>query len=355
MVLILVSLLIFLSVALVVLAFSNKVSIESFFTGRKASKELKTTIASSQPEKCPQDSTHFECLERYYSALVTLNGVTAAFDDLRMRQEKDEFIRDQCHPLAHVIGRAAAMLYPSVCEAFNDGDATCWSGYYHGVMETTAENIGRDGIEQQLNDMCAGIPRDGNNWLHYFYCVHGLGHDIMAILNDELFESLEICDTLRGSWERDSCVGGAFMENVIADHSGHKTKYLDAERPLYPCTDVQERFKEQCYLNQSSYMLKILGGDFVQAFDLCGSAGEPYANRCYESLGRDAVSYGKSEPSLIFELCDKAITDEQRAHCVIGVVDFLVTYEPKEHAEQFCAIFLGSLQSECTARIESHL
>ena len=71
----------------------------------------------------------------YYENLTRTFGVQAAFADLKARYAKSAFVVDQCHQLAHAIGHGAAELYPTISEAFANGDMFCWSGYYHGVME----------------------------------------------------------------------------------------------------------------------------------------------------------------------------------------------------------------------------
>lgn len=70
----------------------------------------------------------------------------------------------------------------------------------------------------------------------------------MGIQQNELFESLGTCDVLVDGWERDRCYSGVFMENLMAeDDPSHPSKYLKPDQRLYPCTDVEERYKTRCY------------------------------------------------------------------------------------------------------------
>jgi len=77
----------------------------------------------------------FYCLEERYQDIVANNSITAAFVDLKVRYDASSQVRSLCHPLVHVIGRAATDKYTDVGDAYRKGDHFCWSGYYHGVME----------------------------------------------------------------------------------------------------------------------------------------------------------------------------------------------------------------------------
>src|SRR5437867_2527136 len=105
-------------------------------------------------------------------------------------------------------------------------------------MERAVSLMGIEKAEKSLNNFCTQIPGKDHYSFDYYNCVHGLGHGIMSITRNELFDSLKICDNLTGSWERQSCWGGAFMENVMADNRNHTTKYLKLDDLLYPCNAV---------------------------------------------------------------------------------------------------------------------
>ncbi len=87
--------------------------------------------------------------------------------------------------------------------------------------------VGPDRILGEANALCADLRENQKHSFYYLNCVHGLGHGFMVVLENELFEALEACDTLTYERERENCYAGAFMENVMAeDHSGHPSKYL---------------------------------------------------------------------------------------------------------------------------------
>ena len=284
------------------------------------------------------DATNFYCYEEHYVKLVKEKGINAAFADLKVRYQSVPYVVAQCHPLTHVIGREAALKFETPGEAYTQGDPYCWSGYYHGILETFLDKIGRENLPQEIDHVCDGIKGKQSYSFDYYNCVHGLGHGVMAITNTELFQSLELCELLTGEWERQSCASGVFMENVIVDNLNHVTKYLDPKRPLYPCTDSPEKFKNTCYLMQTSYILKVNGGNFPDTFAWCRKAEELYQSTCFQSLGRDASGRTSSDAARTKATCMLGADYFERSNCVIGAVkDFISYFHSDKEAKVFCA------------------
>lgn len=321
------------------------------------------TVSSSHigsmelPMICPDaEASHFDCYEGYYTKLVREQGVKEAFVDLRGRYGQNPYVLSQCHPLTHVIGRVATSKYKDVAEAYTHGDSFCWSGYYHGVLEGVIGKIGRRELGNRLNGICADLPGKASYNFDYFNCVHGLGHGLMAYTQDELFDALKLCDRLDGSWERESCYSGVFMENVIVDNKNHFTKYLKPSEPLYPCNAVDEKYKTPCYLMQTSYMLKITNGDFLKVFGYCAKAEEAFRPTCYQSLGRDASGRSASNIEITRQTCELGKTLEQRSNCVIGAVKDIISYFHSDvQAKQFCEAVAEELRDTCRTTQESYV
>jgi len=304
---------------------------------------------STFDSKCLENGTDFSCYEEYYNKLTVEKGITASFDDLKKRYAENAYVRSQCHPLTHVLGNKAVVLYPKVSEAFNHGDSFCWSGYYHGVMEGIVGNIGKDKVIDQLNSICSDIAGKAEYSFGYYNCVHGLGHGLMAISDNELFKSLDICNTLNGEWEKTSCYGGAFMENVIADGKGHVTNFLKPSEPLYPCSAVVDTYKGSCYLMQTSYMLKVTNNNFSKVFALCRTADKGYENICFQSLGRDASGQSLSNAEKTKATCDLGADYNEKSNCIVGAVkDFISYYHSDKEAKNLCSILSLELNKICT-------
>jgi len=306
---------------------------------------------------CEGDNhTSFDCYETYFQNVVEKEGISRAFAVIRAVYPDNEYARAQCHPLTHVIGREAASTFATVAEAYTQGDSFCWSGYYHGVLEGVIANIGYANLAEHMNDICTPLAQARKYSFDHYNCVHGLGHGIMAITQNELFQTLETCNVLSDTWERQSCWSGAFMENIIVDNKNHFTKYLKLEDPLYPCNAAGKEYKGTCYLMQTSYMLKLTNGDFAKVFEQCARAGEGFQDICYQSLGRDASGRSVSNVQETKATCSLGKDFQQQSNCVIGAVkDFISYHHSDVQAKELC-LSLESLQLQqvCTSTAETY-
>ena len=284
-------------------------------------------------------ASNYACQQQRYQDLVRGPGVEAAFTDLKNEYQENELVKGQCHQITHVIGRTAVEIYDNLSGTYSNGDNFCWSGYYHGAMEAIVAKIGPDRILDEAGTICADLAEDQAYSFYHYNCVHGLGHGFMGIQENELFESLETCDTLEDTWERESCYGGVFMENVMAQYNpNHPSKYLKADQPLYPCTDVEDKYKTECYKMQTSYALNTQGDDFSKVFDLCGGVDEAeFRSLCYQSLGRDASGNSASDLEETKATCLLGNDYEARSNCVVGAVrDFISYYSHDTQVKELC-------------------
>ena len=301
-------------------------------------------------------STDYACHQERYRELVRDSGVEAAFAQLKDDYKKNELAKAGCHQLAHVIGRAAAERYGDLSATYGKGDNFCFAGYYHGAMETFIAKIGADRILEEAGTLCAGLRGEHkeHSFSHY-NCVHGLGHGFMGVLESEMFEALEACDTLPDAWERENCYGGVFMENYMTGHNtGRPSRYLDADRPLYPCTEVETRYKNRCYYSQSAFALKTQGGDFAEAFDLCATTAEyDFRPACYQGLGRAADGKSMTDVAKTEDICMLGEDYDARSNCLIGAVGHSVAfYQSDEQARALCGSVEADLRDVCLRAAE---
>jgi hypothetical protein len=297
------------------------------------------------------DAGQFSCWQQRYGAMVQQQSPEAAFADFKQAYASQPFVKTNCHQIAHVIGRAAAQKYHGLSETYAHGDNFCWSGYYHGAVETVAAELGSEKILSQINTVCADFMKSRPYSFYHYNCVHGMGHGIMAVQNDELFKALASCDGFDGQWQQESCYSGVFMENVMNEvNPGEHAKYLKADDALYPCTAVADRYKQQCYLMQTSHALTVVGRDFSKVFALCASVEAPFDQVCYQSLGRDASGQSSSDQSRTIELCMLGLTQTARENCFTGAVkDFISYYHDDKQGLALCAAITDSqLSASCT-------
>lgn len=310
-----------------------------------------TTIG---PEPCLERSDDVRCWESHYDVLARERSVRFALGDLKARYLEGGYARTFCHSALHAIGVAAADEFSSISQAYARGDTFCRSGYHHGVLEGVFIREGNTDLLKNLDAICAEIPDKERYSYDYYSCVHGIGHGLMAHYSHDVLQSLTACDNLTEEWERSSCYGGVFMENITANSPETPSRFL-SDDPLYPCNAVEDRYRYQCYQMQTSHMLVLSGGDFGRAFKTCESVEEKYRTACYQSVGRDASGWSYGVSGAVYELCSDAQTQEQYDGCVIGAaIDYIQSSGPDE-ARQLCALAKEGVRLECTEAVEYHI
>lgn len=318
-------------------------------------------VRSEAPEPGPaalvdcasESPADFDCWRDRLQLLVAQDSPGAALADVEAAYDQVPFVSGNCHQLVHEIGRAAGHRYGDVAQAYAEGNDFCWSGYFHGVMEAIAEQLGVDTLLAQVEEICDGVMGDRPYGSDHYNCVHGLGHGLMAVTQVELYDALAGCDGFTDSWERESCYGGVFMENVMSRiNPHHETHYLRDDDPLYPCTEVDDVYKGQCYLMQTSHALNVLGHDFAAVFALCESVEEPYRATCLQSLGRDISGYTVSDVGRTVELCTLGRTGFAQENCFIGAAKDYVSYFANDaEALALCAAIEDAETSQTCADI----
>ena len=144
------------------------------------------------------------------------------------------------------------------------------------------------------------------------------------------------------------------MENIMAEiNPNHSTKYIIASEPFYPCTAVDGRYKQACYLIQSSQALNSVNGDFSRVFSLCANTEETFRATCYQSLGRDASGRNISNIQQTRDTCLLGQDFDAQSNCAIGAVKDITWYHHSDvQAKEFCDTLDPSLAPIClsTAR-----
>jgi len=310
----------------------------------KAATVVPVTLAD-----CRNIKDNFPCYGKYYAQLTYDAGVEAAFADMQQAYDKDPVVKSQCHQLSHIVGRTAYEKYGSLEKAYDQGNNFCWSGFYHGAIEQAATDMGAERIRKDASTICENFAKKQQYSFDHFNCVHGLGHGLMAVNAYVLPDALQNCDALKTDWEESSCYGGVFMENVMVAARGDGTSaYFKPDQPLYPCTYVGQRYKEQCYLMQTSYVLQHNNYDFTQTFLECAKADKGFEKTCYQSAGRDASGSTVSDVAGTVNNCQKAQNHDALYFCMLGADrDFVSYYHGVEKANELCDAFGGDLVSPC--------
>lgn len=285
------------------------------------------------------------CYEGLLLRRLSSAGIASALEALKRFGEADRDVARDGHVYAHAIGRAAYETAETVGETFARCSEIYQSGCYHGVIQAYFEDVAR-GDDPEADDadrLCAAYRgQGGNRWL-LFQCVHGMGHGLMSIHGHDLPRALRDCDLLSESWDRESCYGGAFMENVVnataPHHGGHSSgrfKALDPRDPLYPCSVVEPRYVAACYQMQTSVILFHNKRDFAAAARVCDGAPVAMRPSCYQSLGRDISSTTLQDHGESIRLCSLG-NPRYQPWCYVGLVKNFVDLTARtEDGFAFC-------------------
>ena len=307
--------------------------------------------APGSPERVIDDRCHpLPKAERQNCYLTGLerrladSGVAAAMATLAALARDDKTFEKEGHVYAHGVGIKGYLVTHNVQGTFDQCPTGFASGCSHGVIQAYLES--RDSLtDEALNTLCQPYRGSGATQWQLFQCVHGTGHGLVMMYQGDLPHALVSCDRLTGGWDRDSCYGGAFMENIIRTTSPHHPaselaashhhmqafKALDSTDLLYPCSIVEDRYHRACYEIQTAAIFHFTKGKVEPAAAACDGAPAVMRPVCYTSLGRDISAKALRNPAKAVRLCEKT-GETNRPWCFFGVAKALVDWDARPSA-----------------------
>ncbi|MCY3599366.1 MAG: hypothetical protein OXN85_05300 [Gemmatimonadetes bacterium] len=329
------------------------------------------------------------CYEARLLDELGAGGAGAALEMLESLAAADREAQAQAHVLTHAIGINAYAPGETFTDAFEECTEVFQSGCYHGVVQAYFIAMGEPNAEM-VAGLCAPYEADpADRWL-LFQCLHGLGHGLTMYYGHHLLMALEGCDLLTTGWNRNSCYGGAFMENVVnaiaphhpaaelvsdgtaaegvpgetgeaSDHGAGAHVHgamamadgvepfepLRADDPHYPCSILDEKYLTSCYQMQTSAMLWHNDGDIADAAAACVDAPDAWRNHCFVSLGRDISGRTLQDEDDARRECRKS-PEEYREWCYVGAVrNFVDVTATTDAGFSFCRGLEDSAKPRC--------
>ncbi len=317
-----------------------------------ASPEIRAALEECEPRG---GGAKQDCYEPVLLAELERGGVGSALAMLSALGAADIDVERDGHVYTHAIGIRAYSPDVPVADVFGQCTTLYQSGCYHGVIQAhfIAEGMAEAATVRELCDPYEADPAE--RWL-LFQCLHGLGHGLTMFYSHDLPRALQDCDFLTNSWNRESCYGGAFMENVVnatnphhaatdllepdADgEGGEQVAHEDAHEheaaamtdgtakfeplreddPHHPCSILENRYLRACYMMQTSAMLWFNEGDVGDAAASCAEAPEGSRATCFQSLGRDISSRTLQDAERSLSECGTA-PEAYREWCYVGLV-----------------------------------
>ena len=286
-----------------------------------------------------------ECLQQAFGNLAYEDGPAEALERLDQMQTSDPAVRAACHPIAHKIGAGGLLHFDGkVGKAFVAGNATCGSGYYHGLLQWKLAGADEDEAADVAREACTDAEIKDNSY-NYYQCNHGLGHGVMLYTGYELPLALRMCHGLTTEFEQVACSGGVFMENLSSSF-GIKSRYVREDNLLYPCNIVSHQDKLYCYLLVTSRILPEVGWDWKKAADWCRKSEQEFVNICFQSYGRDASGTAIQDPVQANKFCSQAGSGEKE--CIFGAArDIMNNNSQDPRGKRFCEVVKSQFRSHC--------
>ena len=306
-------------------------------------------------EDCGRDGAN-ACYEQAFGNIAYYQGPKAALKVFDESIAKPGPIESDCHRIVHTIGSASlARFKGNVAKAFSEGSSSCWSGYYHGILERAFVAVNSTSVAD-VGSVARGLCDDTEvrriTWILY-QCVHGLGHGLMINSGYNLPFSLDVCDELATAWDQTSCKGGVFMENISSSY-GFASPWLKEDDPVYPCNSLEENDKPYCYLMVTSRILRWNNWDWEGTAKVCAGVEKGWVATCFQSYGRDASGSTRQNPEEILQLCAEAKPFGGQVDCVEAAAkDMTANYTSGLQASALCDKAPAKLRGGCFYAIGS--
>jgi hypothetical protein len=299
-----------------------------------------------------EDCGSQSCVEQAFGNIAFTRGPKVALHAFDAKY--GDFSDPSCHRVAHSIGSASlARNEGNVARTFAQGSSSCFSGFYHGVLERAL--LGVRGYEPEAlgkvaRNLCDDVKVRTSMWLTY-QCLHGLGHGLMITTGYTLPLSLKVCDELATRWDRTSCNGGVFMENISTMY-GVKSRWVRDDDPVYPCNVVAAEDKIKCYEIVTSRILQEVDWDWEKTAQICAGVEKGWSSACFRSLGRDVSGSAHQQAPRIRELCALAKPYGGEGTCIAGAAWAMTgNFKSGKRASRLCNSVAPGLRGGCYYRI----
>jgi len=290
------------------------------------------------------------------------NELSASFslkDNLAIIAKNEDIpqIYNRCHELTHYLGRNEYQKTKNISASYVSCNSTCQGGCYHGVTEEYLheKNLSIDSsqFETSIKEMC-GKSADYQRPYIYFECLHGTGHAAMFITDNNLFQSLQICDLLQNKSYEDTCYSGVFMENSSSSTgTDHPSKFIKAEDPLYPCNALEQKYQQVCYRYQSSYFAILTHQDWKKTSELCLKTPRQYQKDCFSTIGSSQVGF--TQDKKIMNASCMSVPTEFQQICIESVITSMATrfVDDLMRLNSFCSLVSKEYQSACYQTVKT--
>jgi|GEM_PF-1953078 len=221
-----------------------------------------------------------QCWEGQLEKAMQEGGVAAAFAYFEDLYKTEPDVPKECHGWSHTLGKAGYEYYiEHGTIELTPGTSNCGYGFYHAYL---AELMKYTGDFNKAREFCDNITITDPTYTDQVRtsCKHGLGHGASAMLveNPENYgdffgtakQALAICDQIYSEHhDLMECYDGVFNElyqDILNDRYGYSYREYTAKNdPYWHCQQLDDVYKESCYVNVVGILPAVYGDDVVGA------------------------------------------------------------------------------------------
>lgn len=279
------------------------------------------------------------CINTELRTITTQRGARFALDIISPLAQREQFLLRFSHDFAHTIGiyalehveKTAKMeaseghrqftgtqlqLINAIGQALVECDGWGSFGCYHGVIEVGLAQLPPDQRTQVIRQACMENELILQHRAYVNQCLHWFGHGIAIFTDHSLEESLQICEELNpASFASDDvqlCLSGVFHAGGVpgesdVDYLDNISRVYSSDDVYFPCLDVEERFKSQCF---SQIPARSDTEDLHEVYQNCENIPETdpkkkrqYVHVCYNGTSNNALVFSGFNAESLIQTC----------------------------------------------------
>lgn len=260
------------------------------------SKSFAENQAQQIYENCNNGQKGELCYADQFGELTKKYDLEQVLKTLSAIQDIDPQTRG-CHLLAHSISAAETAKDPSMWEEIltKFDPNSCTGGFIHGVIEAHSVSDPNFHLDSQsLGQLCSLVAQKTGQGGE-FNCAHIMGHILLAVNVNDIPKALDVCQGGPESMQYE-CFSGVFMENETRDNL------------------VAHRLVDHIPWNKQTTQ---------DQEDICHKYSGVMGRACWREISHMYSFISIDNPSLVYQLCNKAPTSMDQDDCYFHSVGIM--------------------------------
>ncbi len=268
-----------------------------------------------------------------------------------------------CHLMAHGVGNGIYDKDPSGWQdAIGKASSECSFGQIHGILEGYSSSGNNPFDKSKISAICAKN--------HDPACYHGLGHVIIAQMDNNLHKSTDLCYVLKEKGAQGNCLNGVFMENMIGQtlevhglvtSERRKLFYEHLDEFIELCNkQTNQDLIRACWIEMIHASVVRFKGDAEKVFALCAKAQTAdAASGCRLHSLAELVPRKGFDPFKAAYMCKIPIANEPEfeGNCYNMIVSVIMANSPGkiDLTADFCASLNSSHNLQCLSAVKRQI